>query len=104
MLHHAAGEYVELPGWTEDITGCRATRSCPEDARDYLEFIEDFVGVPIVLVGVGPGRDQMIWTEAAERVRGRRLERASIRGPKAPANVPGGALIILYAATIPCFA
>jgi adenylosuccinate synthase len=42
----------------------------PQAARDYLAFIEEFLGVPIVLVGVGPGRDQMIWTEAARRVQG----------------------------------
>jgi adenylosuccinate synthase len=30
--------------------------------------VSDVVGVPIVLVGVGPGRDEMIWTEAARRL------------------------------------
>ena len=36
----------------------------PQNARDYLAFISDYVGVPIALIGVGPGRDQIIWTEA----------------------------------------
>jgi adenylosuccinate synthase len=36
----------------------------PAAARDYLAFLSDFVGVPIALVGVGPGREQIIWTDA----------------------------------------
>jgi adenylosuccinate synthase len=65
VLHHAAGEYVELPGFAQDISGCRSEQELPVAARDYLRFIADFVGVPIVLLGVGPGRDQVIWTESA---------------------------------------
>src|ERR687888_509889 len=68
VLHHAVGEYVELPGWSEDITGCRSWSDLPEAAREYLDFIADFIGVPIVLVGVGPGREQIIWTESGDRV------------------------------------
>ena len=45
--------------------GAAATsRELPQNARDYLQFISDFIGVPIALIGVGPGRDQVIWTEA----------------------------------------
>ena len=62
VLHHAFGEYIELPGWSEDISGARSARDLPAATRDYLRFISEFVGVPVVLVGVGPGRDQIIWT------------------------------------------
>jgi adenylosuccinate synthase len=65
ILHKATGTYTELPGWDEDITGARSLEDLPQAAREYVEYIEDFLGVPVVLVGVGPGRDQMIWTEAA---------------------------------------
>jgi adenylosuccinate synthase len=68
VLHHASGEYVDLPGWSEDITGCRSWSDLPETAREYLDFIADFLGVPLVLVGVGPARDQIIWTEAGDRL------------------------------------
>ena len=61
----ASGTYTELPGWDEDISGARSLEELPQTAREYVEYIEDFLGVPVVLVGVGPGRDQMIWTEAA---------------------------------------
>jgi adenylosuccinate synthase len=65
ILHKVTGAYTELPGWHEDISGARRLEDLPQAARDYLSFIEEFLGVPVVLVGVGPGRDQMIWTEAA---------------------------------------
>src|SRR5918998_584766 len=64
VIHHALGNYEQLPGWDEDITGCRDESELPQAARDYLAFISDFIGVPIALIGVGPGRDQIIWTEA----------------------------------------
>jgi adenylosuccinate synthase len=53
-----------LPGWDEDITKVRDEADLPQAARDYLAFVADFIGVPIALIGVGPGRDQVIWTEA----------------------------------------
>jgi adenylosuccinate synthase len=62
VLHHATAEYEDLPGWEEDLSGCRIEADLPTAARDYLAYISDHVGVPIVLVGVGPGRDEVIWT------------------------------------------
>jgi adenylosuccinate synthase len=67
VLHHAVGEYEELGGWAEDIGECRSESDLPTAARDYLGFVSDFIGVPIALIGVGPGRDQVVWTEASER-------------------------------------
>jgi adenylosuccinate synthase len=68
VLHHAAGEYVELQGWAEDIGECRSESDLPTAARDYLQFMAEFVGVPIALIGVGPGRDDVIWTGAADEM------------------------------------
>ena len=61
ILHSASAEYEELPGFEGDIGGCRAESDLPPQAREYLRFIADFVGVPIRIVGVGPERDQVIW-------------------------------------------
>jgi adenylosuccinate synthase len=66
VLHHASPEYQDLAGWTEDITAARSEDDLPEAAREYLRYIAEYVGVPIVLIGVGPGREQVIWTGAAE--------------------------------------
>jgi adenylosuccinate synthase len=65
-LHGAGGDYEELQGWDEDITGCRELDDLPPAARDYLAYIQDFVGVPVALVSVGPGRDQIMWTDAGK--------------------------------------
>ncbi len=62
VLHHASGEYTELPGWREDISEARSEHELPTAARDYLRFISDYIGVPVVLVGVGAGREQIVWT------------------------------------------
>src|ERR671917_1867047 len=72
VMHQATGEYEQLPGWDEDITGCRDESELPQTARDYLAYISDFVGVPIALVSVGPGRDQVIWTETGRASRAAR--------------------------------
>jgi adenylosuccinate synthase len=69
IVHKVQGDLIALPGWEEDISGARSIDELPAAAQSYLEFISDFLGVPIVMVGVGPGRDEMIWTEAAERLR-----------------------------------
>ena len=57
---------TELPGWSEDISEARMEADLPEAARDYLDFVAESVGVPIVLVGVGPGREQIVWTRTPE--------------------------------------
>jgi adenylosuccinate synthase len=69
VLHRARGELVELPGWQEDVTAARNMSDLPAAAQSYLAFIEKQLGVPVVMVSVGPARDEMIWTEAAERLR-----------------------------------
>jgi adenylosuccinate synthase len=65
VLHHATGEYEELPGWSEDLRECRSESDLPTAAREYLQFLTECVGVPITMVGVGPGREDIIWTGAA---------------------------------------
>jgi adenylosuccinate synthase len=65
ILHTASAEYEELPGWDDDISGARSESDLPKEARDYLATISESTGVPINVIGVGPGRDQVIRTEAA---------------------------------------
>jgi adenylosuccinate synthase len=64
ILHQVEGEYEAMPGWDEDLGDARSESDLPQAARDYLAYVSDFVGVPIACIGVGPGRDQTIWTEA----------------------------------------
>ncbi len=61
VLHHATPEYHELEGWSEPIGEVRNLEDLPAAARSYLDFIADFVRVPLTLIGVGPARDEVIW-------------------------------------------
>jgi len=61
IIHSVEPEYLELPGFEGDIGGCRSEQDLPREARDYLSAISDHTGVPVVLAGVGPGRDQVCW-------------------------------------------
>jgi adenylosuccinate synthase len=59
-FHHAAPVYEELPGWQRDISGTTAYDDLPAEARGYLDFVAERVGVPVALVGIGQRRDQTI--------------------------------------------
>ncbi len=63
ILHTAEAEYEELPGFEGDVASCRSQADLPAEARQYLQAIEDLAGVPVRVVGVGPGRDQVIWLD-----------------------------------------
>ena len=64
VLHHTSAKLTELPGWSEDLGECRSLSDLPAAAREYLQFIAEHVGTQVALVGVGPGREQVVWTEA----------------------------------------
>lgn len=55
--------YEELPGWAEDISAARKLKELPVNAQNYLQRISRLSGVPLALVGVGPGRDQTLVIE-----------------------------------------
>ncbi|MFC9256626.1 adenylosuccinate synthase [Amycolatopsis thailandensis] len=59
-VHHALPIYEELPGWFEDISGCRTFEELPANARAYVERLEELSGARISAIGVGPGREQTI--------------------------------------------
>ena len=50
--------YETLPGWQEDITGCKTLEELPENARNYIHRIQDLVGVKVSTFSVGPDREQ----------------------------------------------
>jgi adenylosuccinate synthase len=60
VLYHCEPEYVEMAGWKKDITGVREYDDLPKEARTYVEYIEEVVGVPVGWVSVGPERSQLI--------------------------------------------
>jgi adenylosuccinate synthase len=52
--------YTEFKGWKQDLTGLTSFESLPKELKDYIEFIEREVEVPIKIVSVGPDRKQTI--------------------------------------------
>jgi len=58
--------YEDMPGWTEDISSVESYEDLPETARDYVERLEDLLGVDISAISVGAGREQTIFREAPE--------------------------------------
>jgi adenylosuccinate synthase len=64
-LARARPLYEQLPGWRTSTADARRPGDLPERARGYLRFIEEQVGAPISLVGVGPGRDAIVPLDAS---------------------------------------
>jgi adenylosuccinate synthase len=60
ILHAVTPVYEELEGWREDLTACTSFDDLPAAARDYVAFLAACTGVPIHVVGVGPGREQFV--------------------------------------------
>jgi adenylosuccinate synthase len=52
--------FEELPGWKQEISKCRKFEDLPKEAQDYVHFIEEKTDTPVVLIGVGPGREDTI--------------------------------------------
>lgn len=50
-----------LPGWKQDIRGITRYEDLPKACRDYVEFIERQIGVPITMVSNGPGREEILY-------------------------------------------
>jgi adenylosuccinate synthase len=60
VLHRVGPVYEELPGWRCDLSAVTELDELPPAARDYVAFLAEIAGVPVSLVGVGPGRDQYV--------------------------------------------
>ena len=60
LLKKAKPVYTTLPGWKCDIRGITKYEDLPENCRNYIEFIEKELGVPVTMVSNGPGRHEII--------------------------------------------
>ncbi len=56
-------EYVALPGWQTDLTQLTDQNEFPEEFNNYINFIEEQIGIPITIASVGPNRAQTIILE-----------------------------------------
>ena len=53
-------QYIEIPGWKEDITQVNLAEKLPKNFIDYIKFLERELDTPIKIVSVGPDRKQTI--------------------------------------------
>jgi adenylosuccinate synthase len=60
VLREAEPVYQRLPGFDGDLGDVRQRAELPPRARQYADFVEQYVGVPICMIGVGPERNQTI--------------------------------------------
>ena len=57
-LEEAKPVYEYMPGWKEDISGCRSFDELPQAAKDYILYIQKMTNCKIKYVSVGAGRDE----------------------------------------------
>ncbi len=61
QLKHCKPIIEKLPGWKCDIRGINQYKDLPENTRNYIEFVEKAIGVPIKIVSNGPAREDIIY-------------------------------------------
>ncbi len=52
--------YTEFKGWNTDLTGIRSEEELPQAFKDYIKFMETYLGVPIRIISLGPDREATI--------------------------------------------
>ncbi len=52
--------YEEIPGWSEDIKGCRQYDELPDSSQRMVSMVEEAAGIPVSIVSTGPDRDHII--------------------------------------------
>jgi len=60
VLARVEVQYVTLPGWKQSIQDITKYEDLPQACREYVEYIEKFLGVPVKFIGTGPARESMI--------------------------------------------
>lgn len=54
------GTWEKMPGWKTSTVGITDFKKLPKEAQRYVEWIEKAAGIPVRLIGTGPGREEMI--------------------------------------------
>ena len=60
ILYNAQPVYETFEGWEEDITSIKNIEELPQNAKKYINAIENFIEIPITFISVGPERNQNI--------------------------------------------
>lgn len=63
-------QYTVFDGWKSDLTSVRDEASLPQAFKDYISFVEKYVGVRVTVLSVGPDRTQTIFREGFNPAKG----------------------------------
>ena len=61
--------YETFKGWKRSTKGIRSPEELPPEARDYINFIEEYTGVPVVMLSTGPKREEYLWLKEIIKTR-----------------------------------
>lgn len=61
FLSNVSPNYHELDGWQEDLSHVRTFSALPKNAQKFVQYVENYLRVPVSFIGVGPERDQAIY-------------------------------------------
>ena len=57
-MNAAKPQLKKFKGWKTELKNCKTYEDLPKNARDYVEFIEDFTGTPVDIISVGYERNE----------------------------------------------
>ena len=60
LLEQCEPQYEVMPGWRCATAGIKEFSALPEKAQNYLRYLENLIGIPLVLISTGPERDETI--------------------------------------------
>ena len=63
LLERVTPIYETLPAWEEDLSLCKDPNESPHRAKQFLGFVEEYLGIPVIAMGVGPNRGQTLWLD-----------------------------------------
>ncbi len=52
--------YKSFAGWQKDITAVTEFDALPAEMKTYIDYLNEFLGVPVKYISNGPGRDQLV--------------------------------------------
>lgn len=60
LLDQVEPVWEQMPGWQEDLCGCRTIEELPAKARAYVDRMSEIANTPLEMISVGPGREETI--------------------------------------------
>ena len=52
--------YKPYKGWNTDLTSIRNYENFPSELQNYIQELEEILGIPFSIISVGPGREQLV--------------------------------------------